>query len=273
MTKTKTAKASATTGFVMFALLSVGPGLALAHAGGGAGGHKGGGRHMGGMFATPVAAPLDSVAVGTWAEYQIKRGDGPGKKMRQALVGKSGGNYVLESRTDNPRGRLITQTSVTGDPTADGAVKKVVAQFGDAEPMEMPKGARFLKPDPKAFVSKETVQVAAGSFAADHYRQTGPRGGTVDYWLSKDVGPFGLVKMEMARPGGAEGKTGDAGVDGKTHPSGKPGKMTVELVARGDGATPDITKPAKPFDPQAMRGRWGRHHGEAGHDAKPEAKP
>lgn len=225
---------------------------------------------------TPVAASLDKVPVGTWAEYQIKRGDEPARKLRHALVGKSGSTYVLESRSESPRGgRVITQTSVTSDPAAEGAVKKVVSQLGDAEPMEMPvrphaegpppgspphgrdgrrmgmgrTSARFLKPDPKALLGKETVKLVAGSFAAEHYRQVGPHGGTVDYWLSEDVGPFGLVKLEVDRPGGAEGNAG---------------KVTMELVAKGKGATAEITKPAKPFDPGALRGRWGRGGGEPG---------
>ena len=29
--------------------------------------------------------------------------------------------------------------------------------------------------------------------------------------------------------------------------------MIVELAAKGKGAKPELTKPAKPFDPEAMR--------------------
>ncbi|HEY0713539.1 MAG TPA: hypothetical protein VGF45_12750, partial [Polyangia bacterium] len=241
----------------------------------------------GGMNMTPVAAALDKVPIGTWAEYQIKRGEGPPRKLRHALVGKSGSDFVVESRNEGPRGKMITQTTVTNDPAGEGAVKKVISQMGDQDPMEMPLGpprdkagekpaageqrphhgpgpkmgrgmgraggmmggmnARFLKPDPKALVGKETVTLAAGTFTAEHYRQTGPRGGTVDFWINKDVGPFGLVKMEVDRPGGPD--------------DGDSGKVTFELSARGTGAKAEITKPAKPFDPAAMPGRWGRGPG------------
>src|SRR5690349_20344862 len=58
----------------------------------------------GGIPVTPVGAALDKVPVGTWAEYEIKRGSEPGRKLRQALVGKAGASYVLETRTETGRG-------------------------------------------------------------------------------------------------------------------------------------------------------------------------
>ena len=99
--------------------------------------------------------------------------------------------------------------------------------------------SRFLKPDAKSLLGKETVKVAGGSFSTDHYKVDGPRGGTIHYWVSKDVGPFGLVKLEMERPGGP----GD---------DDEGGKIVVELAAKGKGAKPELTKPAKPFDPSAF---------------------
>jgi hypothetical protein len=243
----------------------------------------------GGIPVTPVGAALDKVPVGTWAEYEIKRGNEPGRKVRQALVGKAGATYVLETRAETGRGdKLVTQSTVGHDPSEEGAVKKVVTQFGAADPMEMPvggagmgpgagggkpneaggggpggpgrgmmmgrMGARFVKPDPKKLVGKETLKLAAGTFTTEHYRQEGPRGGTLDYWLAKDAGPFGLVKLELDRPaGGGGGDRPERGDDG--------GKVTMELVAKGKGATPEITKPAKPFDPEAMRARFGGRGG------------
>jgi hypothetical protein len=232
-------------------------------------------RGGGGLPVTPVGAPLDKVPVGTWAEYSLKRGDGPARTLRHALVGKEGGSFVIESRTQNQRGdKVLTRSVVAADPSQENGVKKVVIQMGDTDPMEMPvggamagrpggggqpaggagdgerrgggfgrMGSRWLKPDPKALLGKETVKVAGGSFQAEHYRTEGRRGGTVDYWIAKDSGPFGLVKMEMDRPGGPDGDDG--------------GKLTIELSAKGKGAKPELTKPAKPFDPEAMRARFG----------------
>jgi hypothetical protein len=237
----------------------------------------------GGMPVTPVATALDKVPVGTWAEYSVKRGDGPARKLRQALVGKEAGAYVVETRSESQNGdRILARAVLEADPSKEGGVKKSVVQIGNADPMEMPaarppgarpdgdgpgggggpgerrggmRGARYLKPDPKTLVGKETIKVAAGSFPTEHYRTEGPRGGTVDYWVSRDVGPFGLVKLQMVRPAG-DGGGGDQGGRGD---GGGSGPVMVELAARGKGAKPEITKAAKPFDPAAlpdfMRGR------------------
>jgi hypothetical protein len=227
-----------------------------------------------GMPITPVGAALDKVPVGTWAEYSIKRGDGPPRKLRQALVGKEGTAFVIETRGENGRGeRVLSKTVVDADPSKEGAVKSSVVQLGDADPMMMPagrppgapgageaegrgpgaggerrggmRGARFLKPDPKTLVGKESVKVAGGSFEAQHYKAESPRGGIINYWLAKDAGPFGLVKLEWDRPAGED----DA-------------KVVVELAAKGKGAKPELTKPAKPFDPEAMRARFNRGGGQ-----------
>jgi hypothetical protein len=242
---------------------------------------RGGG---GGMPTTPVAAPLDKVPMGTWAEYSIKRGSDAARKLRYSLVGKDGGAFVIESKGETGQGeKILTRTVVAADPTAEDAVKKVVTQWGDSDPMEMPpggmgrpggpggpgaggpaagspaggdrggpgggrmRGARFLKPDPKSLVGKESVKVAGGSFDAQHYKAEGPRGGIINYWLAKDAGPFGLVKLEWDRPAGED----DA-------------KVVVELAAKGKGAKPELTKPAKPFDPEAMRARFNRGGGPGG---------
>jgi hypothetical protein len=229
-------------------------------------------RGGGGVGATPVGVPLDKVPVGSWAEYTLKRGDQPARKVRHALVGKEGAAFVLETKTEGPNGApMITHIVVDPDPTKEGGVKKVVMQMGTADPMEMPAGrpgggpegggdrgrgggfrggARFIKPDPKKLVGKETVKVAAGTFQTEHYRDEGPRGGTIDFWIAKDAGPLGVVKVESDRPGGPEGQGG--------------GKSTMELAAKGKGAKAEVTKPAKPMDPEAMRDMFGRGRGREG---------
>jgi hypothetical protein len=228
---------------------------------------RGGG--MGGP--TPLGTALEKVPVGTWAEYSVKRGDQPARKVRHALVGKEGKDFVLETKSEGPNGTpMISHVVVDPDPTKEGGVKKVVLQMGTNDPMEMPagggrpgggggdgnnrgggRGARFIKPDPKKLVGKETVKVAAGTFQAEHYRDEGPRGGTIDFWIAKDAGPLGFVKMESDRPGGQDGDGG--------------GKTVVELAAKGKGAKPEVTKAAKPMDPEMMREMFrGRGQGGGG---------
>jgi hypothetical protein len=220
----------------------------------------------GGGGPTVVAVPLDKVPVGSWAEYSVKRGDQPPRKIRQALVGKEKDAFVLETKSETQRGDMISHYVIAADPTKEGGVKKVVMQMGDADPMEMPVGGmgpppgaggggdqgrgggfrggpRFVKPEAGKLVGKETIKTAAGSFAAEHYKGENPRGGTFDYWVSKDVAPLGLVKLQMQMQGGPNGEGG--------------GEMVMELAAKGKGAKAEVTKPAKPFDPEAMRGRFG----------------
>jgi hypothetical protein len=240
---TRPAKTWFTTLLVAFA---VGPGVASAQMRGG------------GLPATPVAVPLDKVPVGTWAEYSLKRGEGPGRTIRHALVGREQGAHVIETRSQNMRGdKILTRSVLATDPTQEGGVKKVVVQMGTTDPMELPVGGRpdgagpgggrggprWIKPDPKTLVGKETVKVPAGSFQTEHHRTQNGRGQTIDYWVAKEPGPFGLVKMEMERGGGPDGDGG--------------GKVIVELAARGKDAKPELTRPAKPFDPEVMRARRG----------------
>jgi hypothetical protein len=240
---------------LLLGALAMAPAMAQAQMRGGGGG--GGGP-------TVVGAPFDKVAIGTWGEYELRRGEQPARKTRHALVGKEGAAFVLETSSESPRGgKTITRTVVDADPTKEGAVKKVIVQMGDNDPMEMPQGrggggpgergggmrfgARFLKPDAKTLVGKETVKVPAGTFQAEHHRTEGPNGGKVDFWVAKDAGPLGLIKMEMDIPARPDGEGG--------------GKLKSELLARGKGAKPEITKPAKPFDPSQMRGFGGPGEG------------
>lgn len=214
---------------------------------------RGGGNPAG---VTVLGQPLDKVPVGSWSDYTVKRAEGEPRKVRHALVGKEGAAFILESSTDNQRGRVVTRQVVDADPSKEGGVKKTIMQVGDSDPMEMPArtgqgdgdgqrgpriNARFLKPDPKKVVGKETLKIAAGTFQTERYKDELPRGGTVEYWLAKDVFPYGVVKMEYERPAGPEGRGG--------------GKVSVELAARGKDAKPVITKPAKPFDPENFRRR------------------
>jgi hypothetical protein len=262
--KTSQNRAVKATGLIL--ALVVAPGVANAQMRGG-----------GGMPVTPIGVPLDKVAVGTWAEYSVKRGTDPARTFRHALVAREGGAHVIETRTVNQEGeKMITRSVLATDPTQEGGVKKMIVQMGAADPMELPvgggppggggqarsgppgggetrgggggggggrMGARWIKPDPKTLVGKETVKTAAGSFQTEHYRTEGRRGGTIDYWIAKEPGPFGLVKMESDRPAG---QGGDGG-----------GKVIIELAARGKDAKPEVTKPAKPFNPEMMRNRRG----------------
>jgi hypothetical protein len=199
--------------------------------------------------ALPMAVDLRKVPVGAWAEYSMSVGQLPPMKSRMALVGKTGTTNDLEMIMEGGMfamagGKLTMHTVIDADQDKENPVKRVLMQIGDNDPMEMPldsqKQAQFRKPNPKSYVKDETIKVAAGSFKTKHFRDKLANGDMFDYWVSADVPPFGLVK-----------------VDAQQTSPGSPaqGPLKFELTARGKDAKTLVTKPAKPFSQQTMLGQ------------------
>jgi hypothetical protein len=260
-----------------------------------AGAQMRGGGGGGGFGPTPVAVPLDKVPVGTWAEYSVKRGtDQPDRKVKFALVGKEGGGFVVERSSDTQRGKIITRTTVEADPTKEGAVKKVVTQFGDNDPMEMPAGRMGGGPGGPGGGGPGGGGPGAGGPGGGGEGRGGPggegrggRGGAgflkpdPKKLLGKETVKLasGTYQAEHYHQDGPRGGTIDIWVAKDTGPLGvvkmefdRPagpdgdggGRSTMELVAKGKGAKSEITKPVKPFDPEKMRGMFGRGPGGGG---------
>jgi hypothetical protein len=180
----------------------------------------------------PMAVDLKKVPVGAWAEYDMTVGQLPPMKSRMALVGKSGETNTLEMTMQGGMlsmagGKMIVQTVVDADQGKEKPVKRVIMQIGDNDPMEMPvdnkQQTQFHKPDPKSLVKEET-----------------PSGDPFDFWVSPDVPPFGIVKVE------AEQKHAAGPAQGPVH---------FELTALGKDAKMTITKAAKPFNQGQMVGQ------------------
>jgi len=197
----------------------------------------------------PMAVDLKKVPVGAWAEYDMTVGQLPPMKSRMALVGKSSEGNTLEMTMQGGMlsmagGKMTVQTVVDLDQGKEKPVKRVIMQIGDNDPMEMPvdnkQQTQFHKPDPKSLVKEETVKVAAGTFKAKHYREKTPSGDPFDFWVSSDVPPFGIVKVE------ADQKHAAGPAQGPVH---------FELTALGKDAKMTITKPAKPFNQGQMVGQ------------------
>ena len=215
----------------------------------------------------PIATDLAKVPAGSWADYGMKLGQLPPMKMRIALVNKSAPGNEIETVVEGgmlaAAGKMVMHMML--GPGSDVSVKKMAMQFGGADPMELPiemAGRKsFTKPNPKSALRSETVKVPAGSFKAKHYRDKTPEGDTIDYWVSENVPPFGLVKIE---------------VDQKNNPQIK-GKLLFDLTATGKDAKPLVTKPPKPFDQAAlmkqMMGASGTGAGTPGGGAPPHAPP
>ena len=192
----------------------------------------------------PLAVDLKKVPVGSWSEYRIADGKNV-MVVRLALVARSSGLAVVETEIKGgpaaALGRTIMRMSI---PIADSIEIKPqdqVIQLGDNPPMSLPSemgGLRaaqsFRKLDAKKRVGVDAVTVPAGAFPrAEHYQDKGPGGETIDFWISKTIMPFGLVKVTS---------------------SGSPGgtAVSMELTAHGAGAKGVITKAPQPFDAAAI---------------------
>jgi len=190
----------------------------------------------------PIATDLAKVPVGSSADYTMALGQLPKMKMRIALVNKSAAaneiETVVEGGMISAAGKMVMH--MTLGPGSDVSVKKMVAQLGAADPMELPRemagGKAFTKPNPKSALRSETIKVPAGSFKTKHYRDKTAEGDAIDYWVSESAPPFGLVKIE---------------VDQKNNPQIK-GKLVFELTGLGKDAKPLVTKPPKPYDQAAL---------------------
>lgn len=188
----------------------------------------------------PLVVPLKKIPVGSWSDYVLN--DGKRKiTMRVALVARDDKTAQIENQVDGlfpgATGRAVVRMTL---PLGDGAEvtpSELVLQMGQVAPMVMPQGAyvqRFKRVDAATRLGVEDVQVPAGKFSrADHHRETVGVTAPLDFWISKDVLPFGLVKTSSTPSDGAA-------------------PVVMELVARGRGAKPAVTQKPGPFDPAAL---------------------
>jgi hypothetical protein len=198
---------------------------------------------------TPLACDFKKVAPGTWARYALKVGAGAPLDTRWAFIGRDAEGNTLELAMEGGGpalagvgGKVVTRLVLVADPVGvSRPIRRMVMQLGDREPLEVPldlpglPGHKFQNPDPKKLVDRPTIRVPAGTFATSHYRETW-EDSTVDAWLSEQVPPLGVIKVEV---------TARAGVTG---PGGKPmPPVVMELTGHGKDARPAITRASVPF--------------------------
>lgn len=198
----------------------------------------------------PVGMDLKAVTVGAWSEYAVTAGPMPPLKQRFALVGRDAKSHTLELAHEGgmiaPGQKVMLRVVVDSKAAAEPSVKQLVMQIGPNDPMDMPLSAgagqgQFRKLDPKNLVDKPEITVPAGTFKTRHYREK-TEAAELEVWVSDDVPPFGIVKMQGQTKGGPGGS----------------GTVTMELSGRGKGAKPAVLKPAKPFDQGAMMSQMGQ---------------
>ena len=216
----------------------------------------------------PLAVDLGKVPVGSWSEYRIADGT-HGTVVRMALVARQGRLADIETQVKAGSISAITRIMRMSGPIEDAAEvtpRDRVIQLGEDPPMSLPAetpGAPaqvFRKLDVQKRVGVDAVTVPAGAFRrAEHYRDRGKSGQTLDFWINRAVLPFGLIKMTSSRPLGG-------------------GSVTMELTGHGGGAKPLITRNPRPFDaaaimnpaqPGGAKGRGGDGHGPEGAGGPP----
>jgi hypothetical protein len=203
----------------------------------------------------PCALDLDTVPLGRWAEYEETYLGSVTIKERVALVGKGAEGNTIETTTEMPSRDKTVFATVFAAPNPDSGVAasprvvRNVFQVGDAEPMESPSLGAAEQPyprvDPSKLVGVDTIRVRAGTFRAKHYRDRTAYAEQVDFWIDDSVGPIGLIKLDAEQ---------------KQHPTIHAG-FQFELVATGNTAIAQITKPAQPFDAAVLKKRglpWTR---------------
>jgi hypothetical protein len=194
----------------------------------------------------PTIFDLRKVPVGSWAEYDVSAGAAGSMKQRFALVARDAKHVTLEVSMQGgpmPAGnRMVLQIQTT--PELDGKDDRVVLQVTGAPPMLMPQnmgGKPLRRLAPNELGAAETLKVAAGSFKTRKTEQTS-EWGKFTAWVSEDVPPIGIVRLEGKPSGGAAPGGGD---------------VTVELTSKGRGAKPTVKGEPQPFDPakimQAMQ--------------------
>ena len=202
-----------------------------------------GGRGGMGMQPPPMPGLLNPM-VGSGAEYDMTA-KGKNMDIAWAVVGKEkvgdSDGYWMEIRMINAEmgGETVMKqlTVARGD---QAGIKRMIMQAPGRPPMEMPVGMmggmmrqhqpqpsaeKDGKPDMGENLGTESVTVPAGTFACQHYRKQ-EKSGPIDYWISTQVSPMGVVKMTSA----------DATLVLKkvlpnetSHIKGEPQKMNMEM--------------------------------------------
>jgi hypothetical protein len=191
---------------------------------------------MGAPMPMPLPIALRKIPLGSWSEYRLD--DGRQKvTVHVALVSRNAKSAEIETQVNGGlipgMDHVVVRMSLPVAETADLKPIEQVLQLGEAAPMVLPATGmtqNFRKVDPAKRTAVEDIQVAAGKFTrVDHHQEKGSIGETIDFWIAKDVLPFGLVKTVSTPKGG-----------------GPP--VVMELVGRGTGASapPAGQTPARP---------------------------
>jgi hypothetical protein len=196
------------------------------------------------MARVPTPKGIFNPVVGSGAEYEIDKKDGTKSTLQIAIVGKESAEgkdaYWFEISADDPRGGTIVAKDLIVVDGNSSHVAKLVMLMPGRGPIEIPMGMAehtpMAQPPPEDIrthaddLGSESVTVPAGTFTCEHYR--GKDNDGTDVWVSKDVPPYGLVKM-----------------------ADKNKDQTVLLIKTDKNVQDKITGTPTQFNPSMMMGR------------------
>jgi hypothetical protein len=188
----------------------------------------------------PQVEGVFNPVVGQGAAYEVEhQGGKEGKsQMEISVVGKESVDgkdaYWLEFTVDSPRGegQMVMKSLLVLD-GQNTRTEKMIMQMPGMDPMEMSgqmmarRGNQIQSADIRGTaedVGPDSVTTPAGTFACEHYRA---KDGSADYWIAKNVSPWGLVKSTSK-------------------------ENSMILVKVITGAKDKITGTPKPFNPMGM---------------------
>ena len=154
----------------------------------------------------PTPKGIFNPSVGSGAQYEIDNKDGSKTNFGVAIVGKESAEgkdaYWLEATVTDPRmgPMVVKELLVVDGPTSH--ITRMVMLIPGRGPIEFPmgNGMPMAQKPPEDIrnnaddLGSESVTVPAGTFTCEHYKGKNKDEGS-DVWVSKDVSPYGLVKM------------------------------------------------------------------------------
>ncbi|HLJ23807.1 MAG TPA: hypothetical protein VKT71_06835 [Candidatus Acidoferrales bacterium] len=181
-------------------------------------------------FDSPVIRKYWNPIVGAGAVFEVT--DAKGKKTTreyeilsvQTVDGKKAYWFEFAQRSPDFKGTLRGKSLIIPE---GYEARRMILQFPDMAPMEMPVALRAQPADPKETarqVGSETITVNEVKLQCQHWRDANG----ADVWLSAKVAPLKLVK-------------------------GTVNGQTWTLVKTIHAAKDEITGTVKPFDPDAMK--------------------
>ncbi len=161
---------------------------------------------MGGMGMArniPGFGGIFNPTVGVGADYDVTTSKGENMKMSMAIVGTDTINgqtgYWMQMGFNSPKAGQVYMKMLSVK-TGNQVMTSRMVMGMNGQAYQMPDQMVNMNQKPRdadisssaQLVGPESITVPAGTFATMHYRS---KDGNSDFWLGKDAGPWGMVKM------------------------------------------------------------------------------